>query len=112
MKEIKYMMYSLLCGLKYIHSAGIIHRDLKPANICVDPGFCNECKIIDFGLARGTQIKEGMKFMVNEDLDAATQYVCTRPYRAPELILNITHACRLKRKSFSCPAYDGTDISE
>ncbi|CAK0910173.1 unnamed protein product [Prorocentrum cordatum] len=44
------VLYSLLVGLNYIHSAGIYHRDLKPANCFVN----QDCtvKIGDFGLAR------------------------------------------------------------
>jgi mitogen-activated protein kinase 1/3 len=44
------LLYNLLVGLKYIHSAGIYHRDLKPANCLVN----QDCtiKICDFGLAR------------------------------------------------------------
>ena len=50
-EKIKYIMYQLLCGLKYIHSANVIHRDLKPANILIN---CIDCslKIADFGLSR------------------------------------------------------------
>ena len=49
--RIKYIMYQILCGLKYIHSGNVIHRDLKPANILIN---CNDCslKIADFGLSR------------------------------------------------------------
>mmetsp|Transcript_77339 Transcript_77339/g.145878 ORF Transcript_77339/g.145878 Transcript_77339/m.145878 type:complete len:554 (+) Transcript_77339:55-1716(+) len=62
-------------GLKYLHSAGIVHRDLKPANILVN----NDCKlkIADLGLARGRSNEE----------EVLTEYVVTRWYRAPELML-------------------------
>jgi len=52
---VKKVMYGILKGLLYTHSAGIIHRDLKPQNILVDEK--NEIKIIDFGLSRSV-IKE------------------------------------------------------
>eukprot|EP00931_Biecheleriopsis_adriatica_P031746 TRINITY_DN18582_c0_g1_i1.p1 TRINITY_DN18582_c0_g1~~TRINITY_DN18582_c0_g1_i1.p1 ORF type:complete len:406 (+),score=95.51 TRINITY_DN18582_c0_g1_i1:57-1274(+) len=65
----------IMRGLKYLHSAGVVHRDLKPANILVN----TDCtlKVADFGLARGRHNEE-------EEL---TDYVVTRYYRAPELML-------------------------
>ena len=49
-KHINTIVYNLLCGLKYIHSAQIIHRDLKPANILIN----EDCSVqlADFGLSR------------------------------------------------------------
>ncbi|KAL4590294.1 hypothetical protein LXL04_003222 [Taraxacum kok-saghyz] len=66
---------TLLRGLKYLHSANVLHRDLKPGNLLVNAN-C-ELKICDFGLARTSQGSE--QFM--------TEYVVTRWYRAPELLL-------------------------
>jgi len=43
-------MYSILCGLKFLHSAGIVHRDLKPGNILINHD--GSAKICDFGLSR------------------------------------------------------------
>lgn len=75
-EHVQFLVYQILRGLKYIHSAGIIHRDLKPSNIAVNAD-C-ELKILDFGLARPTE---------NE----MTGYVATRWYRAPEIMLNWMH---------------------
>ncbi|KAI5428602.1 mitogen-activated protein kinase homolog MMK2 [Lathyrus oleraceus] len=70
-----YFLYQLLRGLKYIHSANILHRDLKPSSLLLN----SDCdlKIGDFGLARTTC-----------ETDFMTEYVVTRWYRAPELLLN------------------------
>jgi len=65
----------LLRGLNYLHSANILHRDLKPGNLLVNAN-C-DLKICDFGLARTSRGNE--QFM--------TEYVVTRWYRAPELLL-------------------------
>merc|ERR1712217_233764 len=48
--HVQFLLYKLLLGLKYLHSAGIYHRDLKPENILVN----QDCslKICDFNLAR------------------------------------------------------------
>ena len=74
-------MYQILRGLKYIHTSGIIHRDLKPRNLLVNSN-C-DLKICDFGLARS--INESHK------TDNLTDYVTTRWYRAPELLLKYTN---------------------
>jgi mitogen-activated protein kinase len=80
--HIKSFFYQICCGVKYIHSANVIHRDLKPGNILVSSQGC--LKICDFGLARG--ISE--KYMRNNHKsNNITNYVATRWYRAPELIL-------------------------
>lgn len=74
--HIKYFAYQLLRGLKYTHSAGVIHRDLKPENILINTNDC-ELKITDFGLARGVCV----------DNKNYTEYVVTRWYRAPEVMI-------------------------
>lgn len=72
--------YQILCGLKYIHSADVLHRDLKPGNLLVNAD-C-QLKICDFGLARGYSENpvENNQFL--------TEYVATRWYRAPEIMLS------------------------
>ncbi|MDI1485511.1 MAG: mitogen-activated serine/threonine-protein kinase [Ramalina farinacea] len=73
-------IYQILCGLKYIHSANVLHRDLKPGNLLVNAD-C-ELKICDFGLARGFSIDP------DENAGFMTEYVATRWYRAPEIMLS------------------------
>ncbi|CAB4442057.1 MAP kinase [Rhizophagus irregularis] len=76
----QYFIYQICRGLKYIHSANVLHRDLKPGNLLVNAD-C-ELKICDFGLARG--------FSDSPDHNAGfmTEYVATRWYRAPEIMLS------------------------
>ncbi|KAL9329962.1 hypothetical protein ACSQ67_004965 [Phaseolus vulgaris] len=75
MEHENYFLYQLLRGLKYVHSANVLHRDLKPSNLLMNAN-C-DLKIGDFGLARTTS-----------ETDFMTEYVVTRWYRAPELLLN------------------------
>jgi mitogen-activated protein kinase 1/3 len=86
--HITHITYQILKGLLYLHTRDVIHRDLKPSNILLN-GDCT-VKICDFGLARldveDTEIKSGL----------FTEYVATRWYRAPEIMLSF------KQYSKSC----------
>ncbi|XP_071487098.1 extracellular signal-regulated kinase 2-like [Diadema antillarum] len=78
----RYIMYQLINATMYLHSGNVIHRDQKPSNILLD----TECfvKVADFGLARSiTQIDAAL----SDDNPALTEYVATRWYRAPEILL-------------------------
>ena len=52
-EHISIILYNILCGINFLHSANIMHRDIKPANILIN----SECeiKICDFGMARSIQ---------------------------------------------------------
>jgi mitogen-activated protein kinase 1/3 len=76
--HVQYFVYQILRGLKYIHSANVIHRDLKPSNLLVNSN-C-DLKICDFGLARGIHSDRASTVLL-------TEYVVTRWYRAPEIML-------------------------
>uniref|UniRef100_A0A8C7IPU5 Mitogen-activated protein kinase n=1 Tax=Oncorhynchus kisutch TaxID=8019 RepID=A0A8C7IPU5_ONCKI len=74
-----YFLYQILRGLKYIHSANVLHRDLKPSNLLINTT-C-DLKICDFGLARIADPE-------HDHTGFLTEYVATRWYRAPEIMLN------------------------
>ncbi|KAM7384256.1 hypothetical protein PAMA_011550 [Pampus argenteus] len=79
----RYVMYQLLKAIKFLHSGNVIHRDKKPSNVLLD----TDCvvKLCDFGLARSlNQIQE------DSGNPALTEYVATRWYRAPEILLGST----------------------
>uniref|UniRef100_A0A8C0PP60 mitogen-activated protein kinase n=1 Tax=Canis lupus familiaris TaxID=9615 RepID=A0A8C0PP60_CANLF len=74
-----YFLYQILRGLKYIHSANVLHQDLKPSNLLINTT-C-DLKICDFGLA-------GIADPEHDHTGFLTEYVATRWYRAPEIMLN------------------------
>ncbi|KAJ8597006.1 CMGC MAPK protein kinase [Rhizopogon salebrosus TDB-379] len=78
----QYFIYQILRALKSIHSADIVHRDLKPANLLLNAN-C-DLKVCDFGLARSVKATTpGTK-----EAGLMTEYVATRWYRAPEIMLS------------------------
>lgn len=66
--------YQLLRALTHCHSLGVIHRDIKPENLLVSSS--GILKICDFGFARSIAQQSRL-----------TEYVSTRWYRAPELLV-------------------------
>ena len=78
MQYIKLYMYQLFRSVAYIHSLGICHRDIKPQNLLLDPAL-GILKLCDFGSA---------KILVTGEPNVS--YICSRYYRAPELIFGST----------------------
>lgn len=77
--EVKLYIYQLFRSLAYIHSQGICHRDIKPQNLLLDPN-TGILKLCDFGSA---------KILVENEPNVS--YICSRYYRAPELIFGATN---------------------
>merc|ERR1719189_3109296 len=109
----QFFLYQILRGMKYVHSAYVIHRDLKPRNLLVNSN-C-DLKICDFGLAR-------VKFAHQEWLNPMTEYVCTRWYRAPEVLCSWTdYSASIDMWSIGCifaemhtcqPLFPGTNTQD
>jgi mitogen-activated protein kinase 1/3 len=76
--HIQYIMYQIFRSLKFLHSGGVIHRDIKPSNILANES-C-DIRVCDFGFAR-----DAGEDTANVEL---TEYVVTRFYRAPEVMLS------------------------
>lgn len=74
----QYFIYQTLRALKAMHSANVLHRDLKPSNLLLNAN-C-DLKVCDFGLARSAAATD-------DNFGFMTEYVATRWYRAPEIML-------------------------
>lgn len=113
-EQAQYLFYQLLCGMQYIGSAGVLHRDLKPSNLLIDLQSC-QLRICDLGLARAVPqgfssprsvdspasrshqlTPEKQAFLTDDgfrEIETSrfratmTEYVVTRWYRAPEILL-------------------------
>jgi len=111
--HVQFFMYHILRALLYLHSANVVHRDLKPLNVLVNKN-C-DIKICDFGLARG---RAG--FSEEDDEFLRTEYVGTRWYRAPEVVLtSMEYTAAVDMWSAGCilgelmgraPMFRGTDF--
>jgi len=80
----QYIIWQTLKALKYMHSADVLHRDMKPSNLLLN----SDClmKVADFGLARSmAELQQAEEAPV-----VLTDYVATRWYRAPEILLGST----------------------
>jgi serine/threonine protein kinase len=103
-------IYQLCRALAHVHALGICHRDIKPQNLLVDP-FTHVLKLCDFGSAK--QLVHG---------EPNVSYICSRYYRAPELIFGATdYSTQIDTWSLGCvgaelvlgrPIFPGKDCVE
>lgn len=82
--HIQYFLYQTLRALKTLHGSNVIHRDLKPSNLLINAN-C-DLKVCDFGLARIAEPGNDLSQDSNPQC-GLTEYVATRWYRAPEVML-------------------------
>ena len=68
--HIQFIVYQILRGLLFLHSAGCLHRDLKPSNVLINAN-C-EVRLCDFGLARAAEYEN------ETNAPFLTEYVATR----------------------------------
>ena len=86
----QYFVYQTLRALKALHSADVIHRDLKPSNLLLNAN-C-DLKVCDFGLARSVKTAEPS----GTETGFMTEYVATRWYRAPEIMLTFKQYTKVR----------------
>ncbi|CAN8072572.1 unnamed protein product [Agarophyton chilense] len=94
--HVRWLVFQLIRGIFFIHTSRVFHRDLKPSNILINAR-C-DLRIVDFGLSRAA--------FDNQEPDAIfwTDYVATRWYRAPELIMasNTNYTTAIDMWSVGC----------
>src|SRR5436853_741163 len=109
----QYFIYQTLRALKAMHSANVLHRDLKPSNLLLNAN-C-DLKVCDFGLARSAA-------STDDNSGFMTEYVATRWYRAPEIMLTFKEytkaidvwsvGCILAEMLSGKPLFPGKDCIE
>jgi serine/threonine protein kinase len=111
-EHVKYFVWQMCCGLHYIHSASILHRDMKPAN-CLVTTSC-DLALCDFGLARYVDARDDVG-------GAMTEYVVTRWFRPPELVLTQMYTAAVDMWGLGCifaqllgrkPLFPGRDFKD
>ncbi|GAX83588.1 hypothetical protein CEUSTIGMA_g11013.t1 [Chlamydomonas eustigma] len=85
LEQVRQYICQLVKAVGWCHQQNIVHRDIKPENLLIStaaPGCVGKLKLCDFGFAR--------QLPNSRDVDI-TDYVSTRWYRSPELLLGSTH---------------------
>ena len=88
-EKIKSYMHQLIQAISFCHSQNVIHRDIKPENLLISAN--GDLKLCDFGFARIVQGGEHL-----------TDYVATRWYRAPELLVGVQYSESVDMWAIGC----------
>jgi cyclin-dependent kinase-like len=80
---LKLFIYQMLKAIVFCHKNNVVHRDVKPENLLVNPSD-NSMKLCDFGFSRMMPSNYQIPKL---DGGKMTDYVATRWYRSPELLL-------------------------
>jgi len=91
LSSIRSICLQLLNSLKFIHSMGIVHCDVKPDNIMYTSEICDHICLIDFGSATKGPYNIG-------------QYIQSRFYRSPEIMLGLPYSSQIDLWSVGCIA--------
>ncbi|CBZ27015.1 putative protein kinase [Leishmania mexicana MHOM/GT/2001/U1103] len=95
LRWVKVVLFQLARALAFMHVRHVCHRDLKPANVLVDPD-TGRVRLCDFGSA---------KLIARPGEEKNVSYICSRYYRAPELLFGALHyGCPVDMWSFGCIA--------
>ncbi|NXI91064.1 CDKL5 protein, partial [Psophia crepitans] len=90
-EKVKSYIYQLIKAIHWCHKNDIVHRDIKPENLLISHN--DVLKLCDFGFARN--LSEGSNANY-------TEYVATRWYRSPELLLGAPYGKAVDMWSVGC----------
>ena len=98
--NVRHYMYQVFKAIEFCHRNNVIHRDIKPENLLINPKK-RDLKICDLGFAR---------VLNNKAVELGlTDYVATRWYRAPELLLSNHHGKEVDIWAAGCIMGEITD---
>uniref|UniRef100_A0A8C1CJP2 Protein kinase domain-containing protein n=1 Tax=Cyprinus carpio carpio TaxID=630221 RepID=A0A8C1CJP2_CYPCA len=90
-EKVRIYIYQLIKAIHWCHKNNIVHRDIKPENLLISSD--DMLKLCDFGFARDLSESTDVNY---------TEYVATRWYRSPELLLGAPYGKAVDMWSVGC----------